>query len=101
MSIPLAHSEIAPVFVPFRSQEPCHQSSGNPYGPQHHDHGACVTFAVPGLACKKKFLERMTERGRVGLKAVAIFFQGMLLDRKSSCECARGLLADGMGQACI
>ena len=57
-------------------------------------------FAVPGFACKKKFLERMTERGRVGFKAVAIIFQEMLLDRQRSFEWGRGLLADAMRQVC-
>ena len=100
MGIPLAHGEIAPIFVPFRGQESCHQSSGNPYGPQHHDHSGCVMFAVPGFARKKKFLERMTERGRVGFKAVAIIFQEMLLDRQCLFEWGRGLLDDAMRQVC-
>src|SRR6202795_5102169 len=98
MGIPLAHSEIGPVFIPFRSQEPCHKSGGNAYSSQHHDHGGRVMFTVPGFSSEKKFLERMTERGRVAFKAVAIILQEMLLDRQRSPERGRGLLADAMRQ---
>src|ERR1700675_3664718 len=100
MGIPLAHGEIAPVFVPFRRQESCHQPSGDPYSPQHHDHGGRVMFAVPGFSYKKKFLEGRTERGRVSFKAVAIIFQEMLLDRQRLSEWGRGLLDDAMRQVC-
>ena len=98
MGIPLAYGEIASVFVPFRGQKPCHESSGNAYSSQHHDHGGRVMFTVPCFSCEKKFLERMTERGRVGFKAVAIILQEMLLDCQRSPKGGRGLLADAMRQ---
>lgn len=98
MGIPLAYGEIAPICVPFRGQEPCHESSGNAYSSQHHDHGGCVMFTVPCFSREKKFLERMTERSRVALKAVAIILQEMLLDCQRFPEGGRGLLADAMRQ---
>ena len=57
-------------------------------------------FTVPCFSRKKKFLERMTERGRVGFKAVAVIFQEILPDRQRLPEWGRTLLADTMRQVC-
>ncbi len=100
MGIPLAYGEIAPVFIPFCGQEPCHKSSRNAYSSQHHNHGGRVMFTVTCFSRKKKFLERMTERGRIGFKAVAIILQEVLLDRQRSPKWGRGLLDDTMRQVC-
>ena len=76
MGIPLAYGEIAPVCVPFRGQEPCHAVEQECLQFRSiTTHGGCVMFAVPGFSREKKFLERMTERGRVGFKAVAIILK--------------------------
>ena len=100
MGIPLTHGEIAPIFVPFRGQEPCYESSGNTYRSQHHNHGGRVMLTVPDFSREKKFLERIIKRGRVGFKAVTIIFQEMLLDRQRLFEGGRGLLGNTMCQVC-
>src|SRR4029077_9314420 len=100
MGIPLAYSEIAPIFVPFRGQESCHESSGNAYSSQHHNHGSRVMFTIPCFSREKKFLKRMTECGCVSFKTIPIILQEMLLDRQRSLKWGRGLLADAIRQAC-